>query len=369
MSRSAYFSKFTLKDYIASLVKKDSDPPAPSTRDYIKAIRCEERKQPRVSVSSLSPEAKPFLPMQPFYILVSSLSTRTPPVTFSIPMYSSSLPISTLRQYFPLAASMHYFINSELFTLATVKNYDIRGEGVEIGQEEFCIPDFCHHYFVANSEEAVDLGLRKTPAEGQEVLMCVESLQVRLRTTMTELGKLEKVVSELHQLLRTESERKQVLIDEGESNAGIVHDSNQNYLEVDDENARNEISRKSTMDQAEVFGLMNVIKDSELIDGSEDINSADKHLASEKELNLSVSDNLMQDRNYVDDYGFSDSDIDDDGYLANADLKEENVEINDIVDECKKVPSLVKSDSPPSRELESCCLSSRPRCVRRAVRK
>jgi len=358
MSQTAYLSKFTLKDYIAGLVKKDNNPPPPSTRDYIKAIKSEGSKQPRPSVSSLSPEAKPFLPMQPSYILVSSSST--PPISFSIPVYSSSLPLSTLRQYFPLATSMHYFNNSQMITLATVKNYDMISEGIEFGQEEFCIPDFSHRYFVEDIKEAVEL--RLCEASDEDVLTRVESLQVSLSTMLTEVGRLESDVSELHKLLTAQIARSLVINEKVSSNSdnGNEYDSKHNYYEVDNINGRDMVSR--TMDQAEMLGSVN--KESALVDGFGD--TVDKHLPL---IQVCDSDNLvLNNRKYVDDYGFSDSDNDDDGYRAIVDLKEEKVDINDIVKECNNLPSPVESVSASSRESESCSLSSRPRCVRRVVR-
>ena len=140
---------FTLKDYIASLVKKeDCSPPPPKARDYVKALTKEGKGKSKEF--SLSPEAKPFRPLKPSYISVSSLSS--PAVSYSIPVFSSSIPLCFLREFFPQATRMHYIIDQQVVTLATINTMV---DGMELSDQKFLLPHPHIHYYVTEDMEVV----------------------------------------------------------------------------------------------------------------------------------------------------------------------------------------------------------------------
>jgi len=210
MRQPTYLSKFTLKDYIAGLVRKDSE------------------EKVKSNSSLLSAEARPFHPIKACYILVSSLESN---ISFTIPVYPPvySLSLSTLRKYFPLAINMYYIQNGQMIILATSKNYNIgMNTDMEFSELKFFIPDSCHQYFVSEHGEVDRNRLFETSME--DTVKCVEGIKCKLRSTMAEVEKLEEEVIELQKLLRDQASETLVKLPNNE----CVYDIGQNYLEAVD---------------------------------------------------------------------------------------------------------------------------------------
>jgi len=354
MRQPTYFSKFTLKDYIAGLVRKDSEPL--STKDYMKALNRHEEKSEYAN-SSLSADARPFLPLKTFNILVSSKKSD---ISFTIPVFSDTLSITTLRQYFPLATSMYFIENGQMITLATSKNYNIElNTGTEVSELNFCIPDSGHRYFVSEHDEVARHGLYETAMEG--AVKCVEGIKYKLSSTMAEVKKLEEEVKEVLKLLRDQA--GETILNMNVANADAYHEGNHVKL-VDAYNDR-------------VAGMgctLSLIEsESKYVSASTEGSYGKKDLALKED--VVASDVLAVDeKKNVDDYGFSDTDIDDDIDVVTAKdvdckrVKEDSK--NDVeVEKSSRSSSPVDAVGVPRFKSESCSLSSRPRCVRRVVGK
>jgi len=368
MREPAYCSKFTLKDY---LVRKDSELPRPpsSTKDYMQELNSHEEKSKSCS-SSLSAEARPFLPLKT-YILVSSQKSD---LSFSLPVSSDTLSISTLRQYFPLATSMYFIDNGQMITLATSKKCNtVMNTGTEFSELNFCIPDSCHQYFVLEQDEFGRHGLCETSME--EAVKCVEGIKYKLSSTMAEMKKLEEEVKELLNLLRDQAGDtfwKLNNMANDPNNQYYVYDINQNYSESADayrDGDHVEIVHTSN-EYAAGMGCSLSHKESRLKFVSSE---AEEDLAMKEEV-VTSHDLVVDEKKYVDDYGFSDTDIDDDIY----DVTAKNVDCKKVIQGNSRyveVDKISSSSAPvdavivPRYKSESCSLSSRPRCVRRVVGK
>jgi len=350
MRQPTYFSKFTLKDYIAGLVRKDSEPS--STEDYMKALDRHEEKSELTS-SSLSADARPFRPLKTFNILVSSKKSD---ISFTIPVFSDTLSITTLRQYFPLATSMYFIENGQMITLATSKNYNIvLDTGTEVSEMNFCIPNSCHRYFVSEHVEVARHGLCETAMEG--AVKCVEGIKYKLSSTMAEVKKLEEEVKEVLKLLRDQA--GETILNMNVANADAYHEGN--HVEL--VNASN--------DHVAGMGctLSLVESESKYVSASTEGSYGKKDLALKEDVVLAVDE-----KKNVDDYGFSDTDIDDDIDVVTAKdvdckrVKEDSE--NDVeVEKSSRSSSPVNAVGVLRFKSESCSLSSRPRCVRRVVGK
>ena len=367
MRQPIYQREFTLKDYIAGLVRKDGVSTSSSTRDYIKALDNYE-SEAKSYRSSLSAEAKSFVPIKPVYILVSSLNSN---ISYSIPVLSDFLPLSILHQFFPLATSMHYFDNGQMITLATAKNYNT---GTEFSQLEFCIPDSCHQYFVSEHDEVDRNDHYETFVE--DAVMCVEGIEHKLSSTMAQVEKLMEEVIGLQKLLKDQQIARTILKMNNEvslPNYEYVCDMSQNLLEAEDTYYGDYVENSNACSEHTLVKKYNLDpKESEL----KYVFTEASSLEMEKDLldknKVGVSDNLEAgDKKYVDDYGFSDTDIDDEidvFSVKSVDCKVEKVDIKCYVNDGQKrnrssSPRKEVSDLP--LKSESFSFSCRPKCVRR----
>jgi len=370
MLQPKYFSKFTLKDYIAGLVRKDSEPS--STKDYLHALDSYEEK-PKYSSSSLSAEARPFLPLKTVYILVSSKKSD---ISFTIPVFSYTLSITTLRQYFPLATSMYFIENGQMITLATSKNHNIVVNTVtELSELNFCIPDSSHRYFVSEHDEVAWHGLYETAMEG--AVKCVEGIKDKLTSTMAEVKKLEEEVKELLKLLRENADETFVNMNNNVNtpNNQCVYDINQNYIESADTFGDGDYVQlvHTSSEHSAGMGCSLSLKESAFKNVSTEVSYTVKDLGVKDEV-VSSDELVVEEKKYVDDYGFSDTDIDENidvVTVKDVDCKEvkEDNRYGIEVEKSSRNSSPVDAVSVPRFKSESCSLSSRPRCVRRVVGK
>ena len=121
----------------------------------------------------------------------------TPTVSYQIPVVSSYLPLSTLRQYFPLATSMHYITSQQMITLASSSNYSIMVDGVELSYKKFCIPFQASdvNYFVTEDR---DLELKESQeAELDELVECSRNTKATLSRSLAEVQKIEELVIQM----------------------------------------------------------------------------------------------------------------------------------------------------------------------------
>ena len=369
MSDPCYFTKFTLKDYLAGQQKEVSHPPIPSGMDYIRAnafLNKQVNESAKTSIS-LSAEAKPFEPRKPSFIVVFSF--KNPSVSYEIPVFPSKrtccLPLSTLHQYFPLATSMHYNnIQQQLVTVATVGNYSIVQGRIEVSQKMFCIPFLGSNfqYFVTESEDIEEnRSCSKAPMNG-EAEVIARNIRAKLTTALTDMELLEKEIAQLQQRIALEDS----LVDE------IIS------KERDDDDCIETILDEST-DQVDVegpytnengnqtnLGLEQPHVKQEFVDFVEDPTKSSLVIGS----SLSVKSMAVRtdeyafkgngkcERNFMDDYGFSDSDED---MIVN---------VNSVVEEVKNDESIGEPE-PIQQKFDNAgiSVSTRPRCIRRVVRK
>jgi len=382
MRHPTYLSKFTLKDYIAGLVRKDSEDQDNSNSYSLSAearpflplktsLSAEASPFPTLK-SSLSAEAKPFLPLKTFSILVSSLESN---ISFTIPVFSNSLSVSTLRQYFPLATNMNYIQNGQMITVATSKNYNTEmNTDTELTELKFCIPDSCHQYFVSEHGEVEVDRHRLCKTTMEDAAKCVEGIKHKLKSTMAEVKKLEEEVSELLRLLSDEAGDTFLKMNNMvnlPNNNEFAYYTNQNYTEAVDAHTYGvdvELVHTSS-EHAVGMGCSLSLKESELHDTS----PVESELAVKEE--VAASDDLVvEEKKYFEDYGFSDTDSDDAIDVVTCkdvdckEVKEDN-RCNVEVEKSNLSSSPLDAFSVPLFKSESCSLSSRPRCVRRVVGK
>jgi len=380
MRHPTYLSKFTLKDYIAGLVRKDSEDQDNSNSYSLSAearpflplktsLSAEASPFPTLK-SSLSAEAKPFLPLKTFSILVSSLESN---ISFTIPVFSNSLSVSTLRQYFPLATNMNYIQNGQMITVATSKNYNTEmNTDTELTELKFCIPDSCHQYFVSEHGEVEVDRHRLCKTTMEDTAKCVEGIKHRLKSTMAEVKKLEEEVSELLKLFNDEAGETFLKMNNmvNLQNNEFAYCINQNIEAVNAYTNGDDVELVHTSSEHAVGIRCSLgLKEFELYDTS----PAEKELAVKEE--VAASDDLVvEEKKYFEDYGFSDTDSDDAIDVVTCkdvdckEVKEDN-RCNVEVEKSNLSSSPLDAFSVPLFKSESCSLSSRPRCVRRVVGK
>jgi len=348
---------FTLKDYIASLVKKEdcsSPPPPPKPRDFDDALTKEGKGKSKEF--SLSPEARPFLPLKPSYISVSSLSS--PAVSYSIPVFSSSLPLCFLREFFPQATRMHYIIDQQMVTLATINSYAmVDGMELELSDQKFLLPHLQPHiqYYVTDDMEEVVT--KETLMD--EALKGVRGIRDKMKTVLADVDALEEKVLRLQTQAQGKMNESSMMISNGHICVANTEDVFTNQVNVD-ENSHHNYGREYAELREECLGdekesdmksvLTDVIVDymNPVEMGGTDDNTA----VVEKKC---FDDNTAAvEKKCIDDYGFSDSDDDNSEQVLGK------------VDSIHVAESRVETSLSP-RKLDSCSLSSRPRCVRRVM--
>jgi len=272
---------------------------------------------------------------------------------------------------------MYFIENGQMITLATSKNYNIvLNTGTEVSEMNFCIPDSCYRYFVSEHDEVARQGLCETAMEG--AVKCVEGIKDKLSSTMAEVKKLEEEVKELLKLLRDQAGETILNMNSmvNVPNNQYVNDVNQNIESVDAYGEGYHVKLVYTSND-HVAGMecsLNLIEsESKYVSVSTEGSYVEKDLALKKD--VVASDVLAVDeKKNVDDYGFSDTDIDDDIDVVTA----KDVDCKRVKEDSKndvKVEKSSRSSSPvdavgvPRFKSESCSLSSRPRCVRRVVGK
>ena len=373
MDQPHYLSKFTLSDYIAGIVKKETSPPPPSDRDFIRAAKKVERGsgspksssplsaqadlfQPSRSPSSpLSALANTFQPSRsPSYISVASLTS--PSVSYQIPVVSSYLPLSTLRQYFPLATSMHYKTSQQMITLAMSSNYSIMVDGVELSYKKFCIPfqEFDVTYFITEDRDLVV----KEPREGEldELVEFMRNIHATMSNSLAEVQRMEELVIQIKMRsnlgLRTMDGSKK------KSDMASVEVPNQRYVDVlenvyivEDIGIPKQ-EQKQLLEECLGHDEESLIKSALAQDR---VGDQDLHVKSDDE-------KMVHDNHFVDDYGFSDNDDDIEDELTTLISVMNKVKNSDVDETSPPDPDITRSSL---QQLDSCSLSSRPRCVKR----
>ena len=376
MDQPHYLSKFTLSDYIAGIVKKETSPPPPSARDFIRAAKKVERGsgspksssplsaqadlfQPsRYPSSPLSALANTFQPSRsPSYISVASLTS--PSVFFQIPVVSSYLPLSTLRQYFPLATSMHYITSQQMITLAMSSNYFIMVDGVELSYKKFCIPfqESDVTYFITEDRDLVV----KEPREGElnELVEFMRNIHATVSSSLAEVQKMEELVIQMK--MRSNLGTRTMDSSKKKSDMASVEVPNQRYVDVLENVYIVEDIGIPKQEQAQL--LEECLGHEE--EAPLDISALAQDSVDSQEHNVECKDStekMVDDDNCVDDYGFSDTD---------ENSADEFPSLSSVV--TKVVNSDVDETSPPDpdttrsspQQSDSCSLSSRPRCVKR----
>jgi len=317
---------------------------------------------------SLSPEARPFLPLKPSYISVSSLSS--PAVSYSIPVVSSSLPLCSLREVFPQATRMHYMIDQQIVTLATINSYAmVDGMELELSDQKFLLPDPCIHYYVTEDTEVVTKEILM-----DEALKGVRGIRAKMKKVLADVDALEEKVLHLQTQAEAKMNESSMMISNGHINyvATAKEDVFTYKMNDEDEKIHHNYVRECHADLLEEClgdekesDMKYVLTDVIVNDmnpfemGGTDENIAvvekkclDDITAVEKKC---IDDNTtVIEKKCIDDYGFSDGDDDNSEQVL------------------KKVDSIHVAEtraetSLSSRKLDSCSLSSRPRCVRRVM--
>jgi len=362
MAQPHYLSKYTLRDYISEIVKKEASPPPPSSRDYMRAAKKESKVK---ATSPLSAEAPPFQSKKsPSYISITSLVSPTQ--TFQVPVYSSYLPLSTLRQYFPLATNLHYITDQEMITLAMSNNFTMIVDGVELSHQKFCIPFLGTEvtYLVTEDRDLV----RKEECESvmDDLVNFVRNIHVKMSDSLAEVGRMEGLIIQLQSQVKKKAEvdssccnattavMNEAYVD-GLENVYVV----ENLVKQGPESLQFMEECLVVTEDPQVDSVVADVSASEVVkvfieESTEAVNKVKTSVNSLKDKN----------QNYVDDYGFSDTEDDDtsDDVFTSVDSVLTKTE-NKSSDLFKKPAS-----SPVSpQQIDTSSLSSRPRCVKRIL--
>jgi len=373
MCDPCYFAKFTMKESMADESKGVNHPPTPSGMDYIKASSFMNKQlNETVKTTTLSPEAKPFEPSKPSFIVVSSY--KNPSGSCNIPVFPTKrtccLPLSTLHQYFPLATGLHYNnIQQQLVTVATVGNYSIVQGRIEISQKMFCIPFLGSNfqYFVTESEDFVENKSYSEALVNGTAEELVRNIRVKMTRTVTDIEILEKEIAQMQQrkswenrlvdeIIRKKNVANETPIDEVTDKVDVENsniDENRNIpnLSVEQSQVKGEIlssgegPSKSTIG----IGIRSSVRVNRILDS---------FLRRGKLRDTFAGVKTIPKNDLIDDYGFSDSDED------------AVVRVDSIVEEAKNDKTSGKP-GPDQPKLDNTCISvsTRPRCVRRVIRK
>eukprot|EP00092_Neocalanus_flemingeri_P040085 GFUD01043660.1.p1 GENE.GFUD01043660.1~~GFUD01043660.1.p1 ORF type:complete len:380 (+),score=127.88 GFUD01043660.1:45-1184(+) len=168
---------YTLKDFIAEIVKKVKTEKSPS----------------HLSVTAPSFHPKVTTPC------ISVTSLVSPSLPYLVPVPSSQLPLSILHQYFPLATALHYISGQELVTLARSSRYTITEGRVALSHQAFCIPFMDTEVTYVVTEKG-NLGtLEEGDSFMDEIVSCVRNFKAGLRARLTEVERMEELVSQVQE--------------------------------------------------------------------------------------------------------------------------------------------------------------------------
>lgn len=362
MAQPHYLSKYTLRDYISEIVKKEASPPPPSSRDYIRAAK----KEFKVKASAqLSAEARPFQSKKsPSCISVTSLVSPTQ--IFQVPVYSSYLPLSTLRQYFPLATNLHYITDQQLITLAMSNNFTMIVDGVELSNQKFCIPFLETEvtYLVTEDRDLV----RNEECESvmDDIVNFVRNIHVKMSDSLAEVERMEDLIIQLQSQVKKKAEE-----DSSWHNAttGVMNEASVDGLEnvyVVEHIVKQGHESLQFMEEClvlkEDLQVDSVVADVSVSEVEEV--SVEESTEAVNEVKISVNSLYDKNQNYDDDYGFSDTEDDDSDVFTSVGTVLAKTE--DKHSDLFKKPA-----SPPSpvspQQVDTSSLSSRPRCVKRIL--
>ena len=315
-----------------------------------------------VKTISLRAEAKPFEPREPSFIVVFSF--KNPSVSYQIPVFPTKrtccLSLSTLHQYFPLATRMHYNnIQKQLVTVATVCNYSIVQGRIEVSQKMFCIPFLGSNfqYFVTESEDFIENKSRSEALSNGAAEDIARNIRVKMTRTVTDIEVLEKAISQLQQRKLWEERLVDEIIRKKNDNSSETRlDELTDQVEVEGPNVdENGNQTNLSFEQSKVK--------KEFVDFGKELTKSSRSSISDKSLTgrtegYAFKDKPNSERNFMDDYGFSDSDED------------MFVNVNSVVEEVKNDENAGEPICEQQKlENASISVSTRPRCVKRLVRK
>eukprot|EP00092_Neocalanus_flemingeri_P024349 GFUD01026405.1.p1 GENE.GFUD01026405.1~~GFUD01026405.1.p1 ORF type:complete len:381 (-),score=129.50 GFUD01026405.1:12-1154(-) len=181
---------YTLKDFIAEIVKKVRTEKSPS----------------HLSVTAPSFHPKVTTPC------ISVTSLVSPSLPSLVPVPSSQLPLSILHQYFPLATALHYISGQELVTLARSSRYTITEGRVALSDQAFCIPFMDTEVTYVVTEKGDNLGtLEEGDSVVDEIVSCVRNFKAGLRVRLTEVERMEELLRQVQEMRNMRDKNKDLV--------------------------------------------------------------------------------------------------------------------------------------------------------------
>jgi len=358
MAQPHYLSKYTLQDYISEIVKKEASPPPPSSRDYIRAAKKESKMK---ATYPLSAEAPPFQSKKfPSYISVASIVS--PSQIFQVPVCSSYLPLSTLRQYFPLATNLHYIIDQQMITLAVSNQFTMIVDGVELSNQKFCIPFLGTEVTYLVTEDRDLVRNEQSQLVLDDLVNFVRNIHVKMSDSLAEVEKMEGIIVQLQSHMVKEVDSSSISAVTEVMNEAFVGGLENVYVV---ENLA--MQGQESLQFMEECLVLN--EDSQVDSVVADVGFSELEKASNvpteavNEIKTSVNSTSDKNRNYIDDYGFSDTEEDESDNVFTS--------VNSVLAISENKPSDIfkKPALPPvsPQQVETSSLSSRPRCVKRIL--